>query len=90
MDIDEFVAGTNPMDAQDLLSVTQFQLDAIGAHAKSFGQKGRYYFLQRSTNLVSWSEVTRSTTLGSPQSLDRIDSNPPPPASFYDIRAVLP
>ncbi len=89
-DIDEFLAGTDTLDAADYYSVKQYSLDGTGFHVTVPGRQGRNYTLERSTDLISWSPITSTGPLTSAQELTLVDPEPPDPKAFYRATFIFP
>ncbi len=90
IDIDEFAAATNTLDPGDFFRVDQVTQDGNGLHHSLPGRKGRYYILESTTDFITWTEVTRTSTLTAAQSRLLSDPNPASPFSFCRVRVVFP
>jgi hypothetical protein len=90
-DADEFVFGTNPLDASSRYAMSlTFPSSAPGMAQLSFPTAlGRNYTVESSLNLSSWSEVGTYAGTGSPRVLD-VAVSPVEKQKFYRIRASLP
>lgn len=89
-DIDEFLAGTSPLDPEDYFEVGPIALNESGSLNTFTGMKGRYYILEGTSNFLTWDEIARTATLSSTQNVLLRDPNPTSPSFFYRVRVVFP
>ncbi len=90
--ISEFIAGTDALVATDMLNVQAIAKTGAQFQTTIAGKSGRYYILHRTPDLTTntWTEVTRTSTLTTDQSLTLVDPNPPPDRCFYRVEVVFP
>lgn len=89
-DIDEFLAGTSPLDPQDYFEVGPISLNESGSLNTFTGMKGRYYILEGTSDFLTWDEINRTTTLSSARDVLLSDPNPMSQSFFYRVRVVFP
>lgn len=87
----EFIAGTNPSSQADVFKVTSATRSTSFALTVT-GKTGRYYVLERSTQLVggTWATVMTSPTLSSDATVLLTDPAPPAGKAFYRARVEMP
>lgn len=90
--LDEFIAGTDALNPVDFFRVIGHSMNGAAFQLTLNGRSARYYILKRSTDPTSgnWTEVSRTKTLTSDQSLTLIDLNPPLVLSFYKVEVLAP
>jgi endonuclease/exonuclease/phosphatase family metal-dependent hydrolase len=90
-DADEFVFGTNPLDANSRHSMSLvFPSPAPGMVRLTFPTAlGRTYTVESSLNLSSWSAVGSYAGTGNQRAVD-VAVNPVDQQKFYRIRATVP
>jgi hypothetical protein len=87
LNIDEFIAGTDPKDAKDVFKVTSTQRVSGVFSADVQGKAGRIYTLQRSLTLGQddWVNVTSAGPLVADGPVNLSDPEPPAGKAFYRI-----
>ena len=90
--MDEFIAGTDALDPGDFFSVIGHTLNGASFQITLYGRSARYYVLKRSTDPTTgnWTEVGRSTTLTSNQTLTLTDLTPLAGTGFYKVEVLAP
>lgn len=86
----EYAAGTNPTLNGDFFKVTESQRTASTFSVSTAGKTGRTYTLQRSTNLISWTNVTSQGPLTNDAVVTLEDLAMPSDAAFYRIVVTGP
>jgi hypothetical protein len=89
-DRDEFIAGTNPLDANDHLGAGNFTMSStnIGAMTVSWPSKAdRFYIVERSPDLVSWT-ADSTPILGNGQMLSHQSNTTGYQRLFFRVRAM--
>jgi hypothetical protein len=89
-DLEEWIAGTSPTDAEDIFKVLDEGRSAAGVVVRWRGALGRLYTLQSVSNLMqSWSGVTNAVDLpGTGGTMSR--TNAPAGREFHRVSARLP
>lgn len=89
--IDEYAAGTDSRDPNDILQALITQ-DGNEVALTVLGRAGRCYALERSISLAppAWLEADRTETLPADRTLVFSDLVPPAPHAFYRICAIAP
>lgn len=90
--MDEFIAGTDALDPGDFFSVIGHTLNGASFQLTLHARSARYYVLKRSTDPTTdnWTEVGRSTTLTSNQTLTLTDLTPLAGTGFYKVEVLAP
>ena len=86
----EYTAGTNPTLGGDFFKITDTQRTASTFTASTAGKAGRTYTLQRSTNLIAWTNVTSQGPLATDSTVTLLDGARPADAAFYRILVTGP
>ena len=91
LNIDEYVAGTGPLDPKDFFKVTSSQKQGEAFTAEVQGRVGRIYTLQRSDNLEpdKWTGVVSVGPLGANGPVTLSDPGAPPGKAFYRVGVGL-
>jgi hypothetical protein len=91
--LDELIANTNPQVSTDLFATGSIVQTNSTVQVNVMGHVGRMYTLQRSLDMVIWSNVTSSATsvLTADTSLILADPSPPvSPKLFYRVDVTMP
>jgi hypothetical protein len=91
LNIDEYIAGTDPVDANDVFKVVSSQRQDGAFSAEVQGKAGRIYTLQRSGNLEpdNWTNVVSAGPLETDGPLTLSDPEAPAGKSFYRVGVTL-
>jgi phosphodiesterase/alkaline phosphatase D-like protein len=91
LNIDEYIAGTDPLDANDVFKVTSSQKQGAAFSAEVQGKAGRIYTLQRSGTLGpdDWINVTSAGPLVADGPVNLSDPEAPPGRAFYRVGVAL-
>jgi hypothetical protein len=89
--IDEYIAGTNPLDSKDVFKVTSTQRLGGAFSAEVQGRAGRIYTLQRSTNLEpdKWTDMASAGPLAVDGPVTLSDPEAPAGKAFYRVGVGL-
>lgn len=90
--LDEYVAGTDPNNAGDVLRVSSATRNPGDFTVQAAGKAGRLYVLERRTDLSagSWTNVDAEGPLPGSGPLILSDPAPPVGRAFYRIRVSIP
>ncbi|MGJ8641836.1 MAG: leucine-rich repeat protein [Luteolibacter sp.] len=89
--VDEFTAGTNPNNDDDLFEISTAELAGTTFTATCAGKAGRIYTLQRNTTLSGeWIPVTSEGPLTEDESVSLEDTSAPAEGSYYRIEVTKP
>jgi hypothetical protein len=87
--LEEYIAGTNPLDASDRFRMTMAADESGMLRLETAGKTGRRYKLQRSTDLSSWTDVSETAPLAEDRKVDFLEAWKAGP-SFYRIGVSMP
>ena len=89
--LQEYIAGTNPTEANSALRVLNLTIDGNGASVEFIGIVGRQYGLERQVSLSNgeWERVVTATPEADGQ-VTLTDPDPPSGNAFYRIVAEFP
>lgn len=91
LNIDEYIAGTDPLDPNDVFRVASTRRDGEVFSVDVPGKAGRIYTLQRSVNLESdaWTDVAIAGPLVANGPLTLSDPESPAGRAFYRVGVAL-
>jgi hypothetical protein len=92
LNIDEYIAGTDPNDPKDILKLASSQKLGAAFSAEVNGKAGRIYTLQRSDNLNpdNWATITSAGPLVADGPVILSDPEAPAGRAFYRVGVGLP
>jgi hypothetical protein len=92
LNIDEYIAGTDPLDSNDVFKVASTQRGAETFSADFKGKAGRIYTLERSLTLVDgdWTNIASTGPLVADGPVNLSDPEAPPGKAFYRVAVSLP
>ena len=80
--LQEFIAGTNPLDRSDALSLSVIEVNNGIAHLEFYAVRGRTYHLTSSSDMVTWSQQPFSTE---PTAANQVTSRLEPDGQLLEI-----
>jgi hypothetical protein len=92
LNIDEYIAGTDPLDPNDVFKVTSAEKTGEAFSADVQGKAGRIYILERSVTLADggWTNVTGIGPLVADGPVNLSDPAAPSGKAFYRVAVSLP
>jgi hypothetical protein len=92
LNIDEYIAGTDPLDPNDVFRVASTGRDGGVFSADVPGKAGRIYTLQRSVNLEpdEWTDVSSAGPMVADGPVTLSDPESPAGRAFYRVGVALP
>ena len=89
----EYVAGTDPRDANDRFRAAQIRraVPGPGIEVDVAARARRVYTLERTADLAhpAWSKVARSRAVARDRNLTLVDTSPPAGTAFYRVKVQL-